>query len=159
MAVPTVYEIPLPDGVPGRLGIMACPRGGRHLSDQMRAVREAGGDVVVSLLTGFERWWLRVTGEADAAAGAGLAFHAFPIRDHGVPGRAEIRPLLDTLVGEVRRGRYVVVHCRGGIGRSSVVAAAVLVGLGAEPEPAFAAIGRARGRRVPETRGQRRWFD
>jgi protein-tyrosine phosphatase len=62
-------------------------------------------------------------------------------------------------VDELRQGRYVVVHCRGGVGRSSVVAAALLVGLGAEPRPAFATIGQARGRRVPETRSQRDWFD
>ena len=46
---------------------------------------------------------------------------------------------------------------RAGVGRSSVIAACTLIGLGLQPEDALARIERARGMRVPDTDAQRRW--
>jgi protein-tyrosine phosphatase len=51
------------------------------------------------------------------------------------------------------------VHCRAGIGRSSLIAACVLVLLGLAPAMAFDRIGKARGLKVPDTEGQRDWVD
>jgi hypothetical protein len=42
-------------------------------------------------------------------------------------------------------------------GRSSVIAARALIGLGLQPEDALARIEHARGLRVPDTEAQRRW--
>jgi protein-tyrosine phosphatase len=52
----------------------------------------------------------------------------------------------------------VAIHCRGGIGRSSLMAAAVLVQLGAAPEQAWDTVSVARGMPVPETEEQRAWL-
>jgi protein-tyrosine phosphatase len=49
------------------------------------------------------------------------------------------------------------VHCRQGIGRSSLVAACVLVISGESPQSAFEHIERARGRSVPDTAEQKEW--
>ncbi|HCK74572.1 MAG TPA: hypothetical protein DHW19_06365 [Acidimicrobiaceae bacterium] len=51
----------------------------------------------------------------------------------------------------------MVVHCRGGIGRSSTIAAAILTQLGVAPEDAMSRITAARGITVPETSAQRMW--
>jgi protein-tyrosine phosphatase len=51
----------------------------------------------------------------------------------------------------------VAVHCWGGVGRSSLIAAAVLVGRGTDAEQAWARIAEARGVPVPETDEQRAW--
>ncbi|GEM_PF-6918348 len=64
---------------------------------------------------------------------------------------------VESPAGELRRDRSVMVHCRGGIGRWSTLAAAALTRLGVEPEAAMDAISQARGMRVPETMGQRMW--
>jgi protein-tyrosine phosphatase len=150
-----LYPIPAP--APGRFAIMPRPRGAGRLSASLGALRSAGFDVLVCLLPRWERWMFGLAREPVAAAEAGLDFRELPIRDHGVPDRDRAGPLLDALAADLRAGRHVVVHCRGGIGRSSVVAAALLVRLGIPVDEAWATIATARGRRVPETAAQRRW--
>jgi len=154
---PTVYGIPMPP--PGRLCTMPRPRGDERLDDELRALRDLGVDVLVCLQTPAERAELGLTDEPDAAVRAGLEFHAFPIADFGVPEHAAAGPLLDTLAAHLAAGRYVAVHCRGGIGRSSLVAAALLVRLGTPAAQAWDIISAARGCAVPETEAQRTWLD
>ena len=48
-----------------------------------------------------------------------------------------------------------MVHCRQGIGRSSLLVALVLMSLGTDLDEALAAIGNARSLDVPETEEQR----
>jgi len=115
---------------PGRLSTMARPRGGDWLADELHALRRRGVDVVVCALTDAELADLELTGEAEAARAAGLAFVRVPIPDRGVPDRQAVRPALDALAAELATGRHVVVHCRYGIGRASLLAGAVLVGRG-----------------------------
>ena len=55
-------------------------------------------------------------------------------------------------------GQSVAVHCRQGIGRSSLIAALLLVSAGVDPEAALAQISQARGCAVPDTLGQRDWI-
>ncbi len=153
---PTLYTIPTPAS--GQLSTMAHPRGGEWLDDEVRDLREAGVDVLVSLQTADERYELDLTGEREAATRAGLIFRELPIPDMDVPGQREALPLVNELLADVRAGRHVVVHCRAGIGRSSVIAGAVLIALGSDAEEACAAISEARGFRVPETRVQRGWL-
>lgn len=57
---------------PGRLSTMARPRGGDWLADEMAALREAGADVVVCMLTASELRELELTEEAAAAEAAGI---------------------------------------------------------------------------------------
>jgi protein-tyrosine phosphatase len=53
----------------------------------------------------------------------------------------------------------MAVHCWAGIGRLSLIAAALLVRLGTSADQAWDAIAKARGRAVPETEAQRHWLD
>src|SRR5262249_17752877 len=89
-----------------------------------------------------------------------LVFRAFPISDRGVPHPyAPAEQLIDEIVQALRAGEHVVIHCRMGIGRSAVIAAAALVALGETPESAFACIEAARGLQVPDTPEQRQWVE
>jgi protein-tyrosine phosphatase len=54
-------------------------------------------------------------------------------------------------------GRNVGLHCRQSIGRSGMIAAALLVMSGFEPLEAIACVTNARGLPVPETEAQREW--
>jgi protein-tyrosine phosphatase len=65
--------------------------------------------------------------------------------------------LVTNLADVVAAGKNVGFHCRQGIGRSAVLAAAVLIALGVEPNSAIARIAAARGVSVPETPEQQRW--
>lgn len=144
---------------PGRLSTMARPRGGEWLEDEMRALRDAGADVLVSMLAGSEARELELGLETDAAQAAGLRFVALPTPDRGLPERIRFRTLIDDLGNELRVGRHVVVHCRMGVGRASLVAAALLVSEGLSPDAAWDAVGRARGLAVRDTAEQRAWLE
>jgi protein-tyrosine phosphatase len=138
---------------------MPRPRGGDWLDDEMLALRRTGVDVLVCLLTQDERDELDLGDEPAAALRAGLDFHALPIIDCGIPDPARFRALLDALAARLDQGRHVVVHCRAGIGRSSLVAAGLLVMLGTPAAQVWNVITAARGRPVPETDQQRLWMD
>lgn len=142
----------------GRLGIVPRPRGGDWLQDEVRSWQEAGLDVVVSLLTAEEAAELGLQEEKALARTEGLDFRAYPIPDYGVPtSRADFAAFLRGLESALESGKNVGIHCRQGIGRSSLAVAALLVSAGEDPYEAFRRIAKARGREVPDTEEQRRW--
>lgn len=69
----------------GALGTMPRPRGGEMLVEELRALREMGVDVLVSLLTGAEMWELGLTEEAEISRQLGMEFISFPVPDHHYP--------------------------------------------------------------------------
>jgi protein-tyrosine phosphatase len=138
---------------------MPRPRGEDWLDDEMRALRRAGVDILVCLLMLSERDELGLSDEPAAAVRAGLQFHSFPIVNFGTPDHSEVQPLLDTLASGMRRGQHVAVPCRAGVGRSSLIAAALLVHLGSPVDQVWNIISKARGLPVPETEEQRRWLE
>jgi len=81
----------------------------------------------------------------------------FPFRDCDVPQR---RPDVDLLVCEIitklKRGENIVVHCRGGLGRTGLIVACVLATLGATARTAIREVRKDRKRAV-ETKGQVRF--
>lgn len=143
----------------GRLGILPRPRGGDWLSDETAAWREAGVDMVVSLLEPDEAAQLVLEDEAAAAAASGIVFRPFPIPDRGVPTSLEsVAELASEVVDALEEGRSVAVHCRQGIGRSGLIVGGVLVATGVDPITALRTIAESRGLEVPETEEQRQWL-
>lgn len=143
----------------GRLGILPRPRGGDWLRDETTAWREAGIDVVVSLLEPEEEVQLVLEGEAAAAAASGVVFKPYPIPDRGVPASQEsVAELASEIVDALNTGKNVAVHCRQGIGRSGLIVGGVLVAAGTDLTTALKAIEESRGIEVPETEEQRQWL-
>lgn len=143
-----------------RLGIMARPRGHDWLPDDMHMLRQAGVNIMVSALTAPEVEELGLEGEAEACAQSGLTFISFPIEDRATPSpSAHFTALVDRLAEYSRNGKAVAIHGRGGIGRSSMIAACVLVKNGFSPHAAFQTIEEARGCPVPDTQEQRQWVE
>ena len=143
---------------PGKLAILARPRGEDWLADEIVGLKEAGLDVVVSCLTPTEESELGLSDEAKTVRQHGLTFISFPISDYSVPtSKAETQEVVNELREHLSRGNCIGIHCRQGIGRSSLVAACVLVTSGESAETAFERIQSARGRAVPDTAEQKRW--
>lgn len=143
---------------PGRLGIMPRPRGGDWLEDEIRSLKTSGVDVVASLLEREEISELDITGEQSFCEACGVSYLSFPIRDFGVPpSQRETLSFAGSLRERLREGKSVVIHCRQGIGRSSLMAACVLLLGGTCADEAFRRIEEARGRPVPDTPEQREW--
>jgi len=153
----TLFEIER-DG-PGRLATMACPRGEDWLADEMAGLCAKGVNALVSALTDPELVELRLTAEPELARQAGLTYVSFPIPDRDAPAAdAPVTELVGHLEGLLVAGQFVVVHCRAGIGRSSLLAAAVMVREGLGPDDAWERISAARGYPVPDTEVQRAWL-
>ena len=144
--------------LPYRLAIMPRPRAGEWLEDEIASLRRQGVDVIVSLLTPEETTELELEQEAACCRSAGIEFLSLPIEDRSVPPDPNAaRILIERLAGELRAGKAVAIHCRVGIGRSALVAACVLAGLGINTDDAFGLIGEARGCSVPDTDEQVEW--
>lgn len=153
-----VYWIPGPWS--GRLGIVPRPRGGDWLDGETQAWRQAGIHTVVSLLMPEEVDEFLLQDEGAHCREDGLDFLSFPILDRGVPSsRTAMLDLVVSLESLLRSGHDVVVHCRQGIGRSSLLASSLLAASGTEPQQAFHTIEEARGRPVPDTAAQREWVE
>jgi protein-tyrosine phosphatase len=148
----TIYEIPT--GGPGRIATMARPAGDSWLPDEMDKLAKHGVTDLVSHLTDMEIYALGLPDEGEVCEAAGMRFHHYPIGDGGLPSRPEYDFFIDSLVPVLRRGGFIVVHCRGGIGRSSITAAALLIRLGMKPGEAVKAIAHARGFPIPDTMEQ-----
>jgi protein-tyrosine phosphatase len=151
-----IYWIAAP--LAGRLAIMARPRAGDWLEDEIGSWQRAGVNTVVSLLEGEEVDELGLSQEAALCATRNIAFVSFPIPDRGLPASNTAALLLaDRLAREIEAGQSVAVHCRAGIGRSAMMAALVLITTGIEGAAIFDLIGQARGVPVPDTTAQRDW--
>lgn len=155
-STPTLYWIDTPG--PGRLAVSARPRGGDWLEDEVAGWRAAGIDLVASLLTPVEVEDLLLTGEPVHAAAEGIRFYSLPIEDRDVPeSDSEARRLIAELTSALEQGRCVLIHCRQGIGRAGMIAAAVLSLTGLPVEEAVRRVSEARGLEVPETTAQLAW--
>lgn len=142
----------------GRLGIMPRPRGGDWLQGEIRSLREAGVDVVISLLEPQEVAELDITEEEAICKASKISFMSFPITDRRVPSsKQEALRFADSISNLLRDGKNVVIHCAAGIGRSSLIAACVLMISGVGVDEALQRIEKARGCSVPDTPEQREW--
>ncbi|HEV7656320.1 MAG TPA: hypothetical protein VGP36_16520 [Mycobacteriales bacterium] len=148
---------PIARDLPGTLSTMPAPLGGAGLDDALAELRAQGVDMVVSLLPPGQAAALELDGEAAAAARAGLGFRSLPIDDFGVPDRDAFAAPLRALGAALDDGQHLAIHCWAGIGRSSLVAAALLVLRGDDPATAWDRVAAGRGVPVPETEAQRRW--
>jgi protein-tyrosine phosphatase len=142
----------------GKLSILARPRGGDWLFDEIKALHEADVDVLVSLLTPSEVSELDLTEEATACSNQGMTYFSFPITDFSVPPfSTPTFTFLEQLRSYLSEGKHVAIHCRQGLGRAPLIAAGVLVLSGFAPGQAFALLSKARGYTVPETEEQKAW--
>jgi protein-tyrosine phosphatase len=137
---------------------MPRPRASDWLLEEIAGWRAEGINAVVSLLEQHEVAELELSEEPTCCRATDIEFVSFPIPDRGVPvSMRETERLVRYLSAAVADGKAVAIHCRAGIGRSSSIAACMLVLNGYDPDSAFAAIAKARGVEVPDTVLQRDW--
>jgi protein-tyrosine phosphatase len=143
-----------------RLAIIPRPRGADWLPDEVRLLRDAGVQVVVSALTSQESEELGLAAETSCCESAGVEFLNLPIEDRSVPSSSsEFAQFVGRIDFKLKQGKSVGIHCRAGIGRSAMIAAALLVKNGYMAGEAFNLIEKARGCSVPDTPEQRRWIE
>ena len=142
----------------GRLAILSRPRGNEWLRDEIEGWADSEIDVIVSLLTSREISELGLADEAFIAGELEIEFISYPIPDYEVPvSSTTFHRLVHELSELLSNGKSIGIHCRQGIGRSSILAASLLSYFSVSVDEAFLRIRSARRSSVPDTAGQREW--
>jgi protein-tyrosine phosphatase len=150
---------PIPLSVAGSLTIVARPRGGDWLDDDVRRLEERGVQVVVSLLCDGERGELGLEEEADACLRHHIEFISLPVPDLGAPTHTgTFIEAVHRLTVMLHGGSSIAVHCRQSVGRSGLLAASLAMACGMPLQTALETISKARGVTVPETDAQEDWL-
>ena len=141
-----IAELPLGRGE-GCLGLTLCPgkkdsaRGwDRDLEGDLRTILEWGASTVVTLIESHEFTLLKVGRLGERVQKLGMRWIHLPIRDIDVPDRrfeeewSAAGPEIHRRLGQ---GERILIHCRGGIGRTGLVAGLILVERGCVPSDAI----------------------
>jgi protein-tyrosine phosphatase len=145
---------------PLHLAIMPRPEGGKELRDDIHALQTESVDILISLLTPEEIIDFDLSEEPDVCAAHGIEYRPFPITDHSTPtSYMAVLDFATKLERELKAGKAIAIHCYAGIGRSSLMAACVLVIHGKSTIEAFDQIRQARGCHVPDTGAQFAWVE
>ncbi|WP_322867133.1 protein-tyrosine phosphatase family protein [Aquicoccus sp. G2-2] len=143
----------------GTLAIASLPgRGGDYRGD-LDAFHDWRPGIVLSMVTEAEMAEVGATTLGSDIQAMGSRWVHLPQMDFGVPDagfEAKWPRVSDSVRRALRGGGRVIVHCRGGCGRSGMVVLRLMVETGADR---FAALNRLRDLRdcAVETKGQLMW--
>jgi hypothetical protein len=143
----------------GRIGICRLPGLSGDLASDVKAVVEWRPAIVVSMTEQAEMDRCGSGRLGAALADAAIEWFHLPIRDYGgleAEGKAAWPGLAMRLHGILDDGGAVLLHCRGGMGRSGMIALRILVERGEEASRALARLRSARPGAV-ETPAQFLW--
>ncbi|MBW4696868.1 MAG: cyclin-dependent kinase inhibitor 3 family protein [Aphanocapsa lilacina HA4352-LM1] len=142
-------------GLAGRTGMCFAP--GKHClgkfalwrrdleKDLDRLRRHYGSNWLVTLVQAHELVELKIPDLLERARAWGLTSRWFPVRDYGTPTSiASTLMLVEDILIANGQGKTVVIHCKGGLGRTGLVAACCLVARGYSHSEAFGIIRRSR---------------
>lgn len=152
-----IATLPLPRG--GRLGVSRLPGAGGDLAADVAAIAAWRADLVVSMTETAEMERLGAGALPVSLGSAGIAWAHLPIRDFGAPDGASGPAWPDLsrrLHAVLDRGGSVLLHCRGGLGRSGMVALRLLVERGEDGPSAVERLRAVRPGAV-ETDAQMAW--
>jgi protein-tyrosine phosphatase len=146
---------------PGKVGAGLAGFVRRNLDTDLLELARLGTTVLASLTTDEENNELKIPTLPQQARKFGLDCWRFPFHDAGIPESIEeLHGFVKRLQSAFFEGESIVIHCRGGLGRSGLVAACLLLlmGLSTTADDAIAHVRRARSPRAIETRAQERFI-
>jgi len=126
----------------GCIGMSACP--GRHshssLTEDIQSIADWGASVVVTLMQIDELNRLGVSTLSAMVQSHNMLWLHRPIIDYSIPDNvfeAQWQETLITLRNALANNGRVFVHCRGGLGRTGLVVARLLIEYGWSPSAAI----------------------
>lgn len=143
----------------GAIGIMPRPRGNNWFADEVSRLKELGVKTVISLLEKDEIQELGLRDEEKLCRQQQIEFINFPIKDRAIPKEhVVVVKFINLLNDRIKASQKVVIHCRMGIGRASLIAGAVLITRGLQTDRVIDKITKARELKVPDTEEQVLWL-
>ena len=140
----------------GSIRVMAKPDTSASPSAVFAAMEKLGITHVVSLLETNEAKALGLQNEATLCASNNIGFINFPIEDMSLPSDFDaFVAIADELHRMAKIGAQIVIHCRAGIGRSGMLACAVVMNEKINSSKAIKIVANARGLDIPDTAEQR----
>lgn len=143
-------------GTTGAIGLTFCPGKvqksalsgdwARDLDTDLEAIADWGATALVTLMEPHELKTYQVPDLAHRIPD-GMTHFMLPITDGGVPDAAweqQWAKAGEDLRHRLQKGQRVVIHCRGGLGRTGTVAARLLVEFGMAPDQAIAVVRKVR---------------
>ncbi|MEA3413711.1 MAG: cyclin-dependent kinase inhibitor 3 family protein [Pseudomonadota bacterium] len=150
----------------GRIGMTFCPGKRdpsamtgpweRDIELDLRAILDWGASAAVTLMEAHELTTLGVPDFGERVDASGMRWLHLPIRDVSIPDatfEAAWEEAGERLRSRLGNDESILVHCRGGLGRTGLIAARLLIELGEDPTVALARVRTARPGAV-ETREQ-----
>jgi ADP-ribosyl-[dinitrogen reductase] hydrolase len=141
----------------GRIGMTFCPGKtdlfamsgpwAREMDTDLAAIQAWGASALVTLVEQHELVHLGVGGLGERVHAMGLDWYHLPIQDVSIPTpefETQWRTSGQTLRERLLGGQSLVVHCRGGLGRTGLIAARLLIELGESPQAALRRVRAAR---------------
>ena len=155
----------------GLIGLTFCPgkqqtdgltgAWARNLDADCDVIARWGASTVLTLIEAHELTELQVERLPAELAERNIAWHHLPIPDQDVPDERFLKAW-PTLSGELHAllagGQRILIHCRGGLGRTGLVAACLLVERGFQANAAIRRVRAARPHAV-ETRAQEAYVE
>ncbi len=149
-----IAEAAASDGV---IGLTFCPgkkdkaaltgAWDRDLAVDLKVIADWGAVAVVTLLEDHELTLLKVPELGAMVKAKHMGWFHLPIKDVSIPDQgfeARWGEAGEALRGLLRCGGRVLLHCRGGLGRTGLLAARLMVELGSPPQRAIQAVREAR---------------
>lgn len=141
--------------------IAPCPKGNDMLANEIISLKNQGYDIVVSMLTAQEQELHGLKEEKAICEANGIRYINYPIRDEVAENDDAtiefVRKLKEIFDDCYEPQTKVLFHCRGGVGRSSMMLALTMANYGINVDDIFEKISRARGEDTPETTYQLKW--
>ena len=142
-----------------KLGIMARPRGNEWLEGEIVSLKRQDVQIIVSLLDRNEIYELGLEKEPEFCLNQGINFINLPIADRNVPKLdSGFQNFIGQLKEKISAGNNIVIHCRMGIGRATIIAGRLMLKPGYKTSDIIAHISKIRGLRVPDTDEQIDWL-
>ena len=154
----------------GRIGMTICPgkkddglyggRWERDLSTDLMQISQWGAKTLITLMEAHEFDLLGVPEFEATLVDHSMAWLHLPIKDINPPGDAfeqGWKKHKQRIFQNLQEGEDIVLHCRGGLGRTGMISARILVEMGEESKSAVSRVRSARERTI-ETFAQEQYI-
>jgi protein-tyrosine phosphatase len=131
-------------GMNGKLLFTPCPgTKGSSLADALTALKQAGAAGVITLMPQSELDANDAGQIAEQCEALGLAWYHLPVADEQVPLEdfgLQWKEARKPILAQLNAGESLAIHCKGGSGRTGLIAARILIEAGMPREAAVAQV-------------------